>query len=121
MTNETEVRAKRGRMSKRKGKTGELELAKQFTEAGFPARRTQQFSGAEGTSDVTVADLPELHIEGKRAERPLLVRWLEQARSDAAKDGKVPVVCWRRNGDEWVAIIPLSHYLELHQSTFEDE
>jgi len=52
--------------SKRKGKRGELELAKKLKEYGFSARRGQQYSGIGGDD---VVGLDGVHIECKRAER----------------------------------------------------
>ena len=51
--------------SKRKGKTGELELAKIFTDTyGFESRRTQQFCGKGGES----ADIVRLTIYTLRSK-----------------------------------------------------
>ena len=52
--------------SKRKGKRGELELAKKLKECGFSARRGQQYSGIGGDD---VVGLDGIHIECKRSER----------------------------------------------------
>ena len=53
--------------SRRKGKEGELELAKKLREYGYGCRRGQQYSGANGDADVI--GLPGIHIECKRVER----------------------------------------------------
>ena len=52
--------------SRQKGKKGELELAKVLRGYGYPARRGQQYSGANGDADVV--GLPHVHIECKRVE-----------------------------------------------------
>ena len=52
--------------SKRKGKTGELELAKIFTDTyGFESRRTQQFCGKGGES----ADIVRASVYTLRSEK----------------------------------------------------
>ena len=53
--------------SRQKGKRGEREAAAYLRELGFEdARRTQQYCGTEGNSDVVCPDsLPGLHIEVK--------------------------------------------------------
>jgi len=52
--------------SKRKGKRGELELAKKLQEYGFNTRRGQQYAGLGGDD---VVGLEGIHIERKRVER----------------------------------------------------
>lgn len=52
--------------SKRKGSNGEREAAEYLRGLGFAsARRTQQYCGTEGTSDVVADELPHVHIEVK--------------------------------------------------------
>ena len=53
--------------SRSKGAKGERELAKILREYGYPCRRGQQYSGANGDADVV--GLPNIHIEVKRRER----------------------------------------------------
>jgi hypothetical protein len=52
-----------------------------------------------------------MHIECKRCQAGSLYGWLDQATKDAGEN--VPVVMHRRNGCEWVAILPLRHFLAL--------
>ena len=51
--------------SKKKGKKGELELARKLREFGYDCRRGQQYSGIGGDD---VVGLPHIHIECKRQE-----------------------------------------------------
>ena len=97
--------------SRAKGGRGERELAKVLSTAGFPARRGQQYAGGAQSPDVICEGLPRIHIECKLVERGNLYSWLEQAKADAGE--KIPVVMHRRNHKEWVAILPLSNFLEL--------
>jgi Holliday junction resolvase len=93
--------------SRAKGATAELELAHFLTERGYQSRRGQQFSGGGDSPDV-VSTLP-FHIECKRVQSGNLYKWMAQAKRDAK--GKPPMVVHRRNGEEWVAIIPLENLL----------
>lgn len=91
--------------SRQKGKRGELEAVKFLKSLGFDARRTQQYSGAEGTSDVTCLDLPDWHIEVKYGVQGLdlgTARWwqaLDQAQTDSAAIASLKwCVLWRPKG-----------------------
>lgn len=53
--------------SRSKGARGEREVAGILREYGYPCRRGQQYSGANGDADVV--GLPRTHIEVKRRER----------------------------------------------------
>ena len=53
--------------SRSKGAKGERELAKILREYGYPCRRGQQYSGANGDADVV--GFPNIHIEVKCRER----------------------------------------------------
>jgi Holliday junction resolvase len=98
--------------SRAKGKAGELELAKFFREHGFDeARRGVQFRGGGDSPDVI--GLPGFHVECKRVEAGNLYSWLDQATRDADGTGRVPLVAHRRNRREWVAILPLDHFLRI--------
>jgi hypothetical protein len=51
------------------------------------------------------ADIPDVHIECKRAERFRLYEALGQAIADAGE--KVPVVAHRQNHKPWVVVVRL--------------
>src|SRR6516162_8606193 len=95
--------------SRRKGKVGELELAKFLTARGFTCRRGHQFRGGGDSPDVV--GIPGMHIECKRVQSGNLYKWLQQAIDDC--NGKMPVVMHRRNHQEWVAILRLEDFLEV--------
>ena len=97
--------------SKNKGARGERELASVLTAAGFPARRGQQFKGTEESPDVECESLSDYHFECKFVEALRLYPALEQAMEDAPN--KIPVVAHRKKRQEWVAILPLSNFLDL--------
>jgi Holliday junction resolvase len=108
----TPAASRRGRRSRRKGAEGERELAAWLTSQGFPARRTYQRTGADGTADLEADGLERLHLECKRAERLSVDVALGQAILDALP-GRVPVVVWRRNHGGWVAVLRADDLLDL--------
>lgn len=101
-----------GKMSKTKGKVGEREVARLLTEAGFPARRGQQFKGGGDSPDVVCDGLPGMHIEVKRTERFQLYPALTQAIADG-DDLETPVVFHRSNGNEWVVVLRAADFLSI--------
>jgi len=96
---------------KRKGKRGELELAKKLREYGYNCRRGQQYSGIEGKD---VVGLPHIHIECKRQERLNIYEAIAQAVNDA-KEGEKPAVFHRKNHCEWLVTMRLSDWIELYR------
>ena len=101
--------------SRDKGKRGELELAEELRKYGVTARRTQQFCGAAGDSDVIVPEWPNLHIECKRRERLNIDEAMEQAIRDG-KD-KTPVVMHRRNRGRWLVTMTLPDFIKTQTPT----
>lgn len=102
-----------GKSSQRKGRAGELELAKILERHGYQIDpgRANSF-GAQ--PDIT--GLPGVHIEVKRAERLNLPAAFQQAKRDSMKfrDG-VPAVFHRRNREAWLVTMELKDWLELYQ------
>lgn len=96
--------------SREKGARGERELARKLTEYGFPCRRGQQFSGANGDADVVGID--GLHIECKRVQKLNLTDALMQSIRDA-RDGEMPVVMHRRDHEEWKVTLRLDDFIKL--------
>lgn len=105
--------------SRDKGARGERELARLLSEAGYPARRGQQFSGGCDSPDVKCDSLRALHFESKVTQRLDLYGALSQARRDAPS--KIPVVAHKRNGAEWVVILPLSDFLRVFAPFIKEE
>jgi Holliday junction resolvase len=97
--------------SRAKGAQGERELAEVFRTMGYTARRTQQYCGSNGDSDITVDELPGLLIECKRVERLNIDEAMSKAKQDAAAQEKTPMVCHRKNGGDWMLTVPLA---QLH-------
>jgi len=98
--------------SKRKGKTGELELAAEIRRLfNVEARRGRQFHGGPGSPDV-VADISKVHIECKRTEKLNLYEAMEQAAGEAG-EGEIPLVCHRRSRQKWLAVCYLDDLPKL--------
>ena len=98
--------------SRNKGAVGERELASKLTEYGFPSRRGQQFSGANGDADVV--GLPWIHIECKRVERLNLQEAYDQSRRDARED-EIPVVMHRKNNCKWLVTMSLEDWIDFYR------
>lgn len=90
--------------SREKGKRGERELAEWLRERGIEARRGVQYQGGDDSPDVVTA-LPGVHFECKRTERLAIYPAVEQAVADAGE--RLPVVAFRSNRREWLAVVPL--------------
>lgn len=97
--------------SRQKGCRGEREWRDQLREAGFEARRGQQFSGGSDSPDVVCPCLPSIHFEVKRVEAGNPYVWMRQAIRDAEE--KVPVVAHKRNHSEWLCIMRAEDFLAL--------
>lgn len=102
--------------SRQKGKRGELELAKVLREHGINARRGQQYSGASGDADVV--GMNGIHIECKRVESLNVEKAMQQSEHDA-RDGEVPVVMHRRNGEKWKCTLRLTDFIDMWKKSKE--
>lgn len=98
--------------SRRKGADGERELANKLKEYGYDTRRGQQHSGANGDADVV--GLPGIHIECKRVEALNIDKAMAQAVSNV-RDGEIPAVFHRRNGQEWKVTLLLEDFIKLYR------
>lgn len=102
--------------SRRKGKEGELALAKILRERGYDARRGQQFKGGADSPDVI--GLPGIHIECKRVERLDLAAAYEQSFRDAA-DGEIAAVFHKKNREPWMVTVSLEDFFKLYEKKTE--
>lgn len=95
---------------RRKGSSGELEVARIFQAAGFDCDRTPNSGGLRIRGDLH-GELP-VHVEVKRQEtaRPWL--WSKQARDEAPASSRW-LVAMRRSHDEWLAMLPLVTVVRL--------
>ena len=106
--------------SKRKGKAGELELARKLKEYGYNVRRSVQYNGKEEDGQADLVGMPGVHIECKRTEKLNLYDAINQARRDSEGKDELPVVFHRRNNCEWLAILPLACFVELYREYASD-
>ena len=100
--------------SKRKGKVGELELARKLREYGYDTRRSVQYNGKEEEGQADLLGLPGVHIECKRTEKLSLYDAVNQAKRDSEGTDELPVVFHRKNHCEWLAILPLDDFMKLY-------
>ena len=98
--------------SREKGARAERELASKLTEYGFPSRRGQQYSGANGDADVV--GLPWIHIECKRVERLNLQEAYDQSKRDA-RDDEIPVVMHRKSNCKWLVTMSLEDWIDFYR------
>ena len=96
--------------SRNKGKRGELMLAAIFREYGYPARRGQQYSGANGDADVV--GVPFVHIECKWSNKTELHKWISQSVHDA-KPGEIPIVCHKRDNEDFFVTLHIRDFIEI--------
>jgi Holliday junction resolvase len=101
--------------SKRKGATGERELARKLREYGYNARRTVQYNGKAEDGEADLKGLPGIHIECKRVEQLSLYKAIDQAKRDSAGSGKLPAVFHRKNNCEWVVAMPLDAFMQIYK------
>lgn len=97
--------------SRRKGKEGELEVARILRDHGFDSRRGVQYSGGPDSPDVT--GLPGIHIEVKRTNRFNLYDAMAQSERDSG-DGETPIVIHRPDRKKWVVVMDLEDFLEMY-------
>ena len=98
--------------SRRKGKNGELEIAKILRSYGYDTRRGQQYSGANGDADVV--GVPGVHLEIKRVEKLNIDTAMEQSIRDALED-ETPVVMHRKNGKKWLVTMRLDDWMMIYE------
>ena len=103
--------------SKQKGARFERTLAGLFREYGYSdARRTAQYCGNTGDAS-DVVGLPGIHVEAKHAEAMRLYDWMDQAKRDAAANGKgnLPAVFHKKNHAEILVTMPLDCWMQLYR------
>ena len=100
--------------SQRKGRAGEMELAKILRAHGYDVSPGIPVSFGQ-TPDLV--GLPGVHIEVKRVERLNVGEAIEQAARDAGffRDG-APAVFHRRNRSPWLVTMRLEDWLRLYES-----
>lgn len=93
--------------SRAKGKKGELEAAAEWNRLvpNAHARRSQQYSGTDSSSDLVSPGTPHLWLEVKRVQSLNLTTVMEKSREQCGE--LCPVVLHRKNDSEWLVTFPL--------------
>lgn len=84
----------------------------ELRDAGFTARRGQQFSGGADSPDVICDELKNLHMEVKFVEREAVRNWMAQAQKDAKNPEKC-LVAHKTSRHPWLVTIPLELFFGL--------
>ena len=106
-----------GAKSRRKGASGEREVAAVATALGIRARRTAPMQAGYGSSDdadvsIELVGLP-LYLECKRYKRTPVARFARKLFAEE-RPGFVPVLAYRDDQqDAWHAVVPLAELLKL--------
>ena len=101
------------RSSQRKGRAGELELARVLQGYGYDTEPGRAQSYGE---EPDISGLPGVHVEVKRCEQLRITEWLKQAQRDAERfqDG-APVVFHRRNREPWLVTMTLDAFMQIYR------
>lgn len=91
-------------MQKRKGKTGELELAKKLTEKLGTKVTRNLGQTRDGGHDL---NLDGWALEVKRANIPRIKEWWEQTIKQAEETNRKPVLAYRVNFGKWKFMVRL--------------
>ena len=105
-----------GKMSRDKGKRGELEVVALLHKYGFEAWRGQQFKGGSDSPDV-IHNIPNVHLEVKLREALSLYPVLENTKQEAPE--KVPVLFHRRSRKPWVVAMYAEDFLQLMKELYD--
>ena len=97
--------------SRQKGARGERMWRDELREAGFTARRGQQFAGGTDSPDVICEELKNLHMEVKFVDKLNLEKACEQAERDAGL--KAWIVAHKRNGKHWKVTMDAGTFFQL--------
>lgn len=93
-----------------KGAKGEREVVRILNESlGTDAQRNLDQT-RDGGTDIS---LPPYGIEVKRRRQMGFYAWMHQAEKACGAAGLRPVVIARADGEDWVAIVPLSEFIAL--------
>ena len=97
--------------SRQKGARGERLWRDELREAGFTARRGQQFAGGTDSPDVICEELKNLHMEVKCVQALNLDKACEQAERDAGK--KAWIVAHKKDRKHWKVTMDAGTFFQL--------
>lgn len=100
-----------GKSSQRKGRSGELELARLLEEYGAKPGKPVN----HGTTP-DIIGLSGIHVEVKRVEKLNVPEAMQQSIRDSEKFGDgVPVLMHRKNRSPWLVTMRLSDWIEMYK------
>lgn len=109
-----------GKMSRDKGKRGELDLVHTLQCLGFNGvHRAQQYCGAASSADIL--GLSGVHPECKRTEALRLYDAMEQAIRDSTGTDDMPAVFHRKSQKGWLVIMRLEDWAALYNAYVHDK
>ena len=97
--------------SRAKGCRGERLWRDELREAGFTARRGQQFAGGTDSPDVICEELKNLHMEVKCVQALNLDKACEQAQRDAGN--KAWIVAHKKDRKNWKVTMDATTFFQL--------
>ena len=97
--------------ARQKGARGERLWRDELCEAGFTARRGQQFAGGTDSPDVICEELANLHMEVKFVQALNLDAACAQAERDAGK--KSWIVAHKKNNKTWKVTMDSCLFFQL--------
>jgi len=106
-----------GKMSRDKGKRGELSVAHLLQKEGYNTSRSAQHCGKTGQA-ADVIGLPGIHVEVKFQERMTLYPWMEQAVQDskANGEGNLPTVFHKQNRKDLLVTMRFEDWIKLYKA-----
>ena len=99
------------KLSRDKGKRGELEVVALLKKHGFEARRGQQFRGGSDSPDV-IHNIEGIFIEVKLRQALNIYAALEQA-NEEKPEGDSVLLFHRKNNKRWLVTCDADEYLDL--------
>lgn len=99
--------------SRAKGARGERQWRDQLREAGYTARRGQQFAGGTDSPDVVCEELGVFHFEVKCVQALNVDKTMrEQAEPDAGPN-KLPIIAHRKDRSQWLVTMKADTFFRL--------
>lgn len=103
-----------GKLRKRKGKVRELEWVHFLKEHGVEsARRTSQYNGKEGSSDVVADELKGFYMEVKGVENLNIWEAVERVMKEKKDPALIGIVAHRKNRSGWMVYMDAEEWLKL--------
>jgi Holliday junction resolvase len=96
--------AKTGKSARNKGAAAERELAAMLSDQLGIVVKRKLGQARDGGDDIQIG---QFRIEVKRRERLAIEQWCKQVEAASGPEN-VPIVAFRRSGEPWRAVVPMS-------------